>query len=97
MPRPGFVLDVDRSTPPILFWRGENFSLEKLPAGRSRVIYAPEPLPAIDDVDGAIRHALLNPIDQDPLPAQLFAGYLADQRGLSPDKPRSLEKVTRTI
>ena len=23
---------VDRSTPPILFWRGENFSLEKLPA-----------------------------------------------------------------
>ena len=32
MPRPGFVLDVDRSTPPILFWRGENFSLEKLPA-----------------------------------------------------------------
>ncbi|MEY4166234.1 MAG: SIS domain-containing protein [Blastocatellia bacterium] len=31
------------------------------------------------------------------IPAQLFAGYLADQRGLSPDKPRSLEKVTRTI
>ena len=22
MPRPGFVLEVDRSTPPILFWRG---------------------------------------------------------------------------
>ena len=58
MPRPGFVLEVDKSTPPILFWRGENFSLEKLPAGRSRVIYAPEPLPAIEDVDGAIRHAL---------------------------------------
>ncbi|MGA1754258.1 MAG: lactate racemase domain-containing protein, partial [Ilumatobacteraceae bacterium] len=74
MPRPGFVLDVDRSTPPILFWRGENFSLEKLPAGRSRVIYAPEPLPAIEDVDGAIVHALLHPIDQDPLPALLFPG-----------------------
>ena len=44
MPRPGFVLEVDRSTPPIMFWRGENFSLEKLPAGRSRVIYPPEPL-----------------------------------------------------
>ena len=27
MPRPGFVLDVDRSTPPTLFWRGEGFSL----------------------------------------------------------------------
>ncbi len=74
MPRPGFVLEVDKSTPPILFWRGENFSLEKLPAGRSRVIYAPEPLPAIEDVDGAIRHALLNPIEQDPLPEQLFPG-----------------------
>jgi hypothetical protein len=74
MPRPGFVLEVDRSTPPILFWRGENFSLEKLPAGRSRVIYPPEPLKALDDIDGAIRHALLNPHDQDPLPALLFPG-----------------------
>ena len=74
MPRPGFVLDVDRSTPPIMFWRGENFSLEKLPAGRSRVIYPPEPLAVIENIDGAIRDALLNPHDQDPLPAQLFAG-----------------------
>ena len=32
-----------------MFWRGENFSLEKLPAGRSRVIYPPEPLAAIQD------------------------------------------------
>ncbi len=65
---------MDRSTPPIMFWRGENFSLEKLPAGRSRVIYPPEPLAPIDDIDGAIRHALLNPHDQDPLPTLLFAG-----------------------
>ncbi|HEY5662557.1 MAG TPA: lactate racemase domain-containing protein [Ilumatobacter sp.] len=71
MPRPGFVLDVDRSTPPILFWRGEGFSLEKLPADRSRVIYPAEPLPGIDDVDGHIRNALLNPIDMEPLPALL--------------------------
>jgi hypothetical protein len=74
MPRPGFVLEVDRSTPPIMFWRGENFSLEKLPAGRSRVIYPPEPLAPIDDIDGAIRSALLHPHDQDPLPTLLFAG-----------------------
>ena len=74
MPRPGFVLEVDRSTPPTLFWRGENFSLETLPAGRSRVIYAPEPLPAIKDVDAAIRHALANPIDSDPLKALMFSG-----------------------
>ena len=74
MPRPGFVLDVDRSTPPTLFWHGEGFRLEKLPADRSRVIYAPEPHDAIDDVDGAIRTALLNPIDMDPLPSLLFPG-----------------------
>ena len=74
MGRPGFVHEVDRSTPPVLFWRGENFSLEKLPAGRSRVIYPPEPLPALKDIDGHIRHALLNPHDQDPLPALLFPG-----------------------
>ena len=74
MPRPGFVLEVDRSTPPILFWRGENFSLEKLPADRSRVIYAPEPVEALRDIDGAILHALLHPEDQDPLPELLFPG-----------------------
>ena len=71
MPRPGFVLEVDKSTPPILFWRGEGFSLEKLPADRSRVIYPAEPLPGLDDVDGHIRNALLNPVDMDPLPALL--------------------------
>jgi hypothetical protein len=74
MPRPGFVLDVDRSTPPILFWHGEGFKLNKLPAERSRVIYPPEPLAPLDDIDGAIRHALANPIDREPLRALLFPG-----------------------
>jgi glucosamine--fructose-6-phosphate aminotransferase (isomerizing) len=31
------------------------------------------------------------------IPAQLFAALLAATRGLSPDKPRSLAKVTRTV
>ncbi|MCU0260535.1 MAG: nickel-dependent lactate racemase, partial [Ilumatobacteraceae bacterium] len=74
MPRPGFVLDVDRSTPPTLFWHGERFRLEKLPADRTRIIYPPEPLAGIDDVGGAIRHALLHPLDSDPLPALLKPG-----------------------
>ena len=75
MPRPGFVLEVDRSTPPLLFWRGEGFSLERLPAGRTRVVYAARAArPASKDVDGAIRHALLHPVDADPLPALLFPG-----------------------
>ena len=74
MPRPGFVLDVDRSTPPSLFWHGEGFRLEKLPTG-SRIIYPPEALAPLRDPDAAIRHALLNPLgDSDPLPALLRPG-----------------------
>jgi hypothetical protein len=74
MTRPGFVLDVDRSTPPILFHHGEGFRLERLPPGRSRVLYPAEPLAPLDDPDGAVRDALLDPIDSDPLPALLFPG-----------------------
>src|SRR3954471_22488244 len=75
MPRPGFVLDVDRSTPPLLFWHGEGFRLERLPAERSRVIYPPEPLEALKDPDGAIRDALQNPLgDSKPLRELLFSG-----------------------
>ena len=73
-PRPGFVLEVDRSTPPTLFWHGEGFRLERLPEG-SRVIYPPEPLPALDDPDAAIAHALEHPFgDSAPLSGLLFPG-----------------------
>jgi len=73
-PRPGFVLEVDRSTPQTLFWHGEGFGLERLPVG-SRVIYGPEPLPALKDPDAAIRHALDNPLgDSAPLRSLLHAG-----------------------
>ena len=73
-PRPGFVLDVDRSTPPTLFWHGERFSLERLPEG-SRVIYAPEPVDPLTDPSAAIRAALTHPVgDRDPLPALLRPG-----------------------
>jgi hypothetical protein len=73
-PRPGFVLEVDRSTPPTLFWHGEGFRLERLPVG-SRVIYPPEALPALEDPDAAIRHALEHPLgDCEPLSALLRPG-----------------------
>jgi hypothetical protein len=75
MPRPGFVLDVDRSTPPTLMWHGESYRLEQLPADRSRVIYPPEPLAPLEDPDAAIRHALLEPLgDTKPLPDLLHPG-----------------------
>ncbi len=73
-PRPGFVLEVDRQTPPILFHHGEGFRMEKLPVGRTRVIYAPEPLRGLDDPDAAIVDALNNPIEDDPLPSLLKPG-----------------------
>ncbi len=101
MPRPGFVLDVDRSTPPTLFWRGERFSLEKLPAERSRIIYPPEPLPGIDDLDGAIRDALLHPHGSDPLPALLRPGMKLtiafDDASLSLPKMRRPDTRQRII
>jgi len=31
------------------------------------------------------------------IPAQLFAGLLAERKGLNPDHPRTLTKVTRTL
>ncbi len=73
-PRPGYVLEVDRSTPATLFWHGEGFGLETLPVG-SRVVYGPEPLAALKDPDAAIRHALEHPLgDTAPLSSLLVPG-----------------------
>jgi len=73
-PRPGFVLEVDRSTPATMFWHGEGFRLERLPVG-SRVVYPPEPVAPLEDPEGAIRHALEHPVgDSEPLSALLRPG-----------------------
>src|SRR5213080_4949413 len=73
MSRPGFVLDVDERTPPLLVHEGESFRLERFPLG-TRVVYPPESLPAIRDVDEAIRRALLEPENSEPLPSLLRPG-----------------------
>ncbi len=73
MSRPGFVLEVDDRTPPLVVHEGEGFRLETFPRG-TRVIYPPESLPGIRDVDGAIRRALLEPTNSEPLPVLLTAG-----------------------
>ncbi|MGZ5301761.1 MAG: lactate racemase domain-containing protein, partial [Actinomycetota bacterium] len=73
MPRPGFVLEVDERTPSLLVHQGEGFRLQRFPLG-SRVVYPPDSLPGIKDVNAAIRHALLNPIDAEPLPELLTPG-----------------------
>ncbi len=72
--RPGFVMEVDRSTPPTLFWHGEGWKLEKLPSG-SRIIYPKEPMEALRDPDRAIQDALDNPLgESEPLDALLKPG-----------------------
>src|SRR3954453_19606776 len=73
MARPGFVLEVDDRTPPLLVHNGEGFLLERFPLG-TRVVYPPEALPPARDVDEAIQNALLTPIESEPLPELLSAG-----------------------
>jgi lactate racemase len=53
--------------------QGEGFRLERLPLG-SKVIYPPDSLPGIRDVDAAIRKALLHPHGTEPLPELLRPG-----------------------
>jgi len=53
----------------------------------------------------AVKNAMVLPFDVEELyspipyviPAQLFAACLAAEKGLNPDQPRTLQKVTRTI
>ncbi len=74
MPRPGFVLEVDERTPPLLVHEGEGFRMQKFPLG-TRVVYPPDPLPGIRDLNAAIKHALLHPQgDSKPLPELLTSG-----------------------
>jgi hypothetical protein len=74
MPRPGFVLEVDERTPPLLVHEGEGFRMQKFPLG-TRVVYPPDPLPGIRDLNAAIKHALLHPQgDSEPLPELLTPG-----------------------
>src|ERR687887_769516 len=73
MPRPGFVLEVDERTPPLLVHEGEGFRMQRFPLG-ARVVYPPDSLPPLPDLTGAIRDALLHPVGSEPLPELLKPG-----------------------
>lgn len=73
MSRPGFVLEVDDRTPPLVVHEGEGFRMERFPLG-TRVVYPPESLAGIRDVRGAVRNALEHPESSEPLRELLFAG-----------------------
>jgi hypothetical protein len=72
-PRPGFVLDVDRNHPPIVFHHGTGLRAERLPAGRTRVVYAGDPAPGVD-AEAAIRRAVREPVGSEPLASRLRSG-----------------------
>jgi glucosamine--fructose-6-phosphate aminotransferase (isomerizing) len=61
-------------------------------ARRSRAVV----VPARPGRKGVHPQDLLTPIPY-IIPAQLFAACLADQKGVNPDYPRTLQKVTRTM
>jgi len=58
----------------------------------TRSIRVPGPLPAA----GKLAADLFTPIPY-IIPAQLFAAMLAGQKGLNPDRPRTLTKITKTV
>src|SRR4029453_909312 len=70
MGRPGFVLEVDDRTPPLLVPDGDRFRLEKFPLGSS-VIYPAESLVRVPDLGEAINAALISPLESEPLSALL--------------------------
>ena len=57
MGRPGFVLEVDERTPPLLVPDGDRFRLERFPLG-TRVIYPAESLTQVPGLGEAINAAL---------------------------------------
>jgi hypothetical protein len=70
MGRPGFVLEVDDRTPPLLVPDGDRFRLERFPLG-TRVIYPAESLAPVPGLSDAITAVLDAPLESEPLSALL--------------------------
>jgi glucosamine--fructose-6-phosphate aminotransferase (isomerizing) len=98
---------VERHFPVILFAQpGVTREATRALVERLRELRA-DTLAITDDASlaGSCTRALLMPAGLDEflapipyiIPAQLFAALLADAKGLDPDAPRSLSKVTRTL
>lgn len=103
----GPVAMIERHFPVILF-APPGVMLESVKAliARLRELHA-DMLAITSDLDAAsaCSRAIIMPKEIDEflapipymIPAQLFAALLAEARGLDPDSPRSLSKVTRTL
>jgi len=95
--------------PPGVTWPGNREMLAKLGALKADVLLITDEtnrearqaaravtIPAKLAVRGASPEELYTPIPY-IVPAQLFAACLAEVKGLDPDQPRTLSKVTRTL
>ena len=103
----GPVAMIERHFPVILFAPpGAMFADTKDLIGRLQELRA-DTLAITADLDAAAMcsRSIIMPREIDEflapipyiIPAQLFAALLADAKGLDPDRPRSLSKVTRTL
>lgn len=97
MARPGFVLEVDEKTPPLLRLAGSDVGLERFALG-TQVLYPPDAVPSSNPVP-LIDLALENPLASDPLSSlmgpdqRVTIAVSADQ----PVQPRMRFDVRRTI
>ena len=76
--RPSSSLDesivyIDKDSAPRILFYGEDFLVEDLPVG-TRVIYPRRPIAGLPNPRAAIRQALANPLDFEPLHALLKPG-----------------------
>lgn len=72
MARPGFVLEVDAQTPPLMCLSGADVRMQRFRPGTS-VVYAPDAEPSADPVP-CIDASLRSPVDGDPLEDRLQPG-----------------------
>jgi glucosamine--fructose-6-phosphate aminotransferase (isomerizing) len=105
----GPIALVERNFPVFAFapagvtWGSIGVTLKKLQALRAEVVAitdsgnreAPQHATKVIRLPRRIKE-LLSPIPY-IVPAQLFAACLAEEKGLNPDSPRTLEKVTLTL
>ena len=101
---PAFVF-----APPGPTWHGISETLDRLEtAGASSMVITDArnaeaslcrsviAVPAPDSHDSTLPIDALTPIPY-AVPGQLLAAHIADQKGLNPDRPRMLEKITQTM
>src|SRR5262249_19196576 len=89
--------------PPGVTWSSIGATLEKLQELRAEVVAstdagsreAPQRATRVVQIPRRIKE-VLTPIPY-IVPAQLFAACLAEQKGIDPDRPRTIQKVTLTL